>query len=136
MSLKAVHKEVEFGVGDTVGVTQSIKEGDKKRDQTFEGVVIGIKGRAMGRTFTVRRIGTGQIGIERIFPLASPTVKSIKVIKRGTRGVRRAKLYYIRNKSKREIEEIYKKTAEKERVKQASEETPKKRVRKKAAKKN
>lgn len=135
MAIKAVHKKTKFGVGDTVGVTQSIKEGDKKRDQTFEGVVIGIKGRGKGRTFTVRRIGTGQIGIERIFPLVSPTIRSIKVIKRGTRGVRRAKLYYIRGKSKKEIEEIYKKTSEKERIRQVEKKIPKKRVRKNAAKK-
>lgn len=134
MALKVKHKKTEFGVGDTVGVTQTIKEGDKKRDQTFEGVVIGIKGRAMGRTFTVRRVGTGQIGIERIFPLALPTIKSIKVIKRGTRGVRRAKLYYIRGQSKKEIEEIYKKTSRKEKLSQISEKTTKKRARKDAVK--
>lgn len=135
MALKAKHKKTVFGVGDTIGVTQIIKEGEKKRDQIFEGVVISIKGRSLSRTFTVRRISTGQIGVERIFPLASPTIKSIEVIKRGTRGIRRAKLYYIRGQSKKEIEEIYKKTSEKERLSQLSEKNPKKRVRKNAAKK-
>lgn len=102
-----MHKEVEFGVGDAVRVTQIIEEGDKKRTQSFEGMVISIKGREENTSFTVRRIGEGQIGIERIFPLASPNVEKIKVIRAGTRGVNSAKLYYTRNKSKREIEEIY-----------------------------
>lgn len=105
--LKTIHKEVEFGVGDEVRVTQIIEEADKKRTQSFEGIVISIKGREENSSFTVRRIGAGQIGIERIFPLSSPNVEKIKVVRHGVRGVNSAKLYYIRNKSKREIEEIY-----------------------------
>ena len=105
--LKTMHKEVEFGVGDEVRVTQIIEEGDKKRTQSFEGIVISIKGRQENSSFTVRRFGAGQIGIERIFPLYSPNVDKIKVIRGGMRGVNSAKLYYIRNKSSRDIEEIY-----------------------------
>jgi large subunit ribosomal protein L19 len=99
--------EVEFGVGDRVRVTQRIKEAEKERLQTFEGIVIKIKGREENKTFTVRRIGVQQIGIERIFPLSSPMIENIEVVRRGKRGVRRAKLYFIRNQSKREIEKIY-----------------------------
>lgn len=105
--LKTIHKEVEFGVGDEVRVTQIIEEADKKRTQSFEGIVISIKGREENSSFTVRRIGAGQIGIERIFPLSSPNVEKIKVVRHGVRGVNSAKLYYIRYKSKRDIEEIY-----------------------------
>lgn len=107
MSLTINHNESEFGVGDRVKVTQSIKEGEKKRTQTFEGIVIKIKGRDKEKTFTVRRIGVNQIGIEKIFPINSPTLERVVVSRKGSYGVKRAKLYYIRNKSKKEIEKIY-----------------------------
>ncbi|OGM21518.1 50S ribosomal protein L19 [Candidatus Woesebacteria bacterium RIFCSPHIGHO2_01_FULL_38_9] len=107
MSLTATHKEVTFGVGDKVKVTQKIKEGEKVRSQIFEGLVLGIKGREENKSFTVRRIGAQQIGIERIFPLFSPTVEKIEVTRNGTAGVSRAKLYYTREKAKREIDIIY-----------------------------
>lgn len=117
MAIKAKHKDTEFGVGDTVKVVQRIKEGEKERLQTFEGIVIGIKGRGINKTFTVRRIGAQQIGIERIFPLATPTIEKVEEVRRGLRGSRRAKLYYIRDKSKREIEKIYSRTREREEAK-------------------
>lgn len=107
MALKASHKETEFGVGDQIKVFQKIKEGEKERLQVFEGVVLGIKGRGENKSFTVRRIGVQQIGIERIFPLSSPSIERIEVIREGVKGTRRAKLYYIRNKPKKEIEKIY-----------------------------
>lgn len=107
MSLNAIHKEVEFGVGDTIRVFQKIKEGEKFRLQTFEGMVIGIKGHGEGKSFTLRRIGSQGIGIERIFPLIATVIEKVEIVRKGTRGVRRAKLYYIRNKSKKEIEKIY-----------------------------
>jgi len=107
MSILTKHNEIEFGVGDTIRVTQAIYESGKKRSQAFEGIVIYIKGREENTSFCVRRIGAGQIGIERIFPLASPTIESVKVVRSGYRGIRSAKLYFIRNKSKREIEKIY-----------------------------
>lgn len=107
------HKEAEFGVGDKVKVLQRIKEGDKARTSTFEGVVIALKGAGQNKTFTVRRIGEQRVGIERIFPLFSPFIESVKVLKHGTSGVRKAKLYYLRGKSPREINEIYSKSANK-----------------------
>jgi len=113
MALKAKHNKTTFGIGDRVRVTQKIKEGDKEKHHTFEGIVISIKGHGQTRSFTVRRIGVQQIGIERIYPLYSPLMEKVEVVKKGTRGVRRAKLYYIREKSKKEIEEIYKRAAKK-----------------------
>jgi large subunit ribosomal protein L19 len=113
MALTVKHKEVVFGVGDKVKVYQKIKEGDKTRTQVFEGLVIGIKGRQENKSFTVRRTGAALIGIERIFPLESPNIDKITVTRKGTSGVRRAKLYYIRDKSRREIEEIYSRTSSK-----------------------
>lgn len=84
----------DIRVGDTVRVSQEIKEGDKEKNQVFEGLVIAIKhGREISSTVTVRRIISG-IGVEKIFPLYSPTIEEIKILKRGK--VKRAKLYYIR----------------------------------------
>lgn len=85
-----------FGVGDTVDVRVLIKEGEKERIQVYNGTVIRVRGRGMGTTFTVRRIVQGQ-GVERTFPLHSPFVKGV-VVKR-TGAVRRAKLYYLRDRT-------------------------------------
>lgn len=90
-------KEVpEFRAGDTVRVSVEIKEGNKTRIQDFEGVCIAIKGEGTGRTFTVRKVGANNVGVERIFPLYSDSIKGIKVVRRGR--VRRAKLYYLRER--------------------------------------
>lgn len=129
MSIKAVHGEGEgtkFGVGDTVRVVQKVTEGDKKRLQTFEGIVIRIKGRNINKSVTVRRVGTAQIGIERIYPLASPSIEKIEVVKSGVRGVRRAKLYYIRGKSRKEIEKIYSRADARELAKKSGKKAVKK----------
>lgn len=83
-------------VGDTVVVTQKIREGEKEREQAFIGVVIAIKGSGSGKSFTVRRIATGNIGVERIWPLYCPSIVRVRVKKRGKS--RRAKLYYLRKK--------------------------------------
>ena len=83
----------DFRPGDTVRVHIKIKEGDKERVQIFEGVVIRKKKGKMGATFTVRKVSYG-IGVERIFPLHSPVIEKIEVIKRGR--IRRARLYYLR----------------------------------------
>lgn len=117
MALQAKHKDSVFGVGDVVRVHQHVKEsasGDKTRIQVFEGTVIGIKNHGQGKSFTVRKIGAQKIGIEQIYPLATPALEKIEVVKHGTRGVRQAKLYYTRNKSKKEIEGIYSRTNKKE----------------------
>ncbi|MFH1820571.1 MAG: 50S ribosomal protein L19 [Candidatus Nealsonbacteria bacterium] len=80
--------------GDSVRITQKIKEGDKERDQVFEGLVIARKhGKGMESTITVRKIVSG-VGIEKIFPLHSPAIEKMAVVKRGK--VRRAKLYFLR----------------------------------------
>ncbi len=108
MAITASHNEVAFGVGDVIRVRQQIIEGGKKtRSQVFEGMVIGIKGEGTGKSFTVRRIGSQKIGIEQIYPLNSPLIEEIHVVREGKRGIRQAKLYYTRRKSPKEIEEIY-----------------------------
>jgi len=84
-----------FGIGDTVRVSVKVVEGDKERIQPFEGVVISRHGGGTRETFMVRKVSFG-IGVERIFPLYSPIVEKIEVLKRGR--VRRAKLYYLRGK--------------------------------------
>ncbi|MBI3950646.1 MAG: 50S ribosomal protein L19 [Acidobacteria bacterium] len=83
----------DFAPGDTVRVFVRIREGDKERLQAFEGVVIGRKHSGLRETFTVRKVSFG-IGVERIFPLHSPVIEHIDVVRRGR--VRRAKLYYLR----------------------------------------
>jgi len=117
MSLIISHNDISFGVGDRVRVVQKIKEGEKERSVSFDGMVIAIKGRSGGKTFTVRRIGEAKIGIERIFPVDSPTIEKVEVLKQGTAGVNRAKLYYLREKSASKIEEIYSRAASKSKKK-------------------
>ena len=83
----------DFGPGDTVLVNVKVIEGDKSRVQAYEGVCIGRAGSGLNESFTVRKISYGE-GVERVFPLYSPMIDSIKVVRRGK--VRRAKLYYLR----------------------------------------
>ena len=85
----------DFNVGDTVKVFVKVVEGDKERIQPFQGVVIARKGSGVRETFMVRKISFG-VGVEKIFPVYSPNINKIEVIKQGS--VRRAKLYYIREK--------------------------------------
>lgn len=84
-----------FNVGDVIRVQVKIREGEKSREQAFEGTVIAIKGEGVAKTFTVRRLAYG-VGVERVFPYNSPNVGDIKVIRKGR--VRRAKLYYLRDR--------------------------------------
>ncbi len=86
----------DFGPGDTVTVQVKIKEGDRERLQAFEGIVIGRRNRGLNSSFTVRKISYGE-GVERVFPLYSPRIDSIVVVRRG--DVRRAKLYYLRGRT-------------------------------------
>lgn len=88
--------KADFRVGDQVVVNYKITEGSKSRIQAFEGLVISKKGMGISKSFTVRRIGAGGVGVERIFPVQSPNIDSIKVKSRGK--VRRAKLYYLRDR--------------------------------------
>jgi len=85
-----------FRSGDTVKVSYRIIEGNKVRIQPYEGIVIARKGSGVAQTFTVRRIGADLVGVERIFPLYSPNIEKLEIVKKGL--VRRSKLYYIRCK--------------------------------------
>jgi large subunit ribosomal protein L19 len=99
----------EFFPGDTVKVQVRVREGDKERLQAFEGVCIARRGAGISATFTVRKISAG-VGVERIFPLHTPSIHTIEIMRRGK--VRKAKLYYLRELSgkaarireKREVE--------------------------------
>lgn len=86
----------QFNIGDTIAVSQRIKEGDKERIQVFEGDVIAMHKEGASSTFTVRKIGANSIAVERVFPYYSPKIDSIKFVRHGK--VRRAKLYYIRER--------------------------------------
>jgi large subunit ribosomal protein L19 len=89
-------KEIpDFGPGDTVQVNVKVVEGERTRVQAYEGVCIGRSGAGLNENFTVRKISYGE-GVERVFPLYSPMIDSIKVVRRGK--VRRAKLYYLRSR--------------------------------------
>jgi large subunit ribosomal protein L19 len=83
----------QFKAGDTITVTYKIKEGSKERLQSFQGVVIQRKGDGPTATFTIRKI-SGNVGVERIFPISSPSIEEIKVMRRGI--VRRARIFYLR----------------------------------------
>ena len=90
----------EFRPGDTFRVSYKVKEGNRTRIQDFEGIVIRIRRNGFNTTFTVRKVSYG-VGVERIFPLHSPLIQKIDIVQRGR--ARRAKLYFIRNLSDREI---------------------------------
>ena len=90
----APHERSPFRAGDTLRVNVRVKEGDKERIQAFEGVCIARRGSGVSETFTVRKISNG-VGVERIFPVHSPMLAEISVVRRGR--VRRAKLYYLRH---------------------------------------
>lgn len=93
-TLAETKKHPAFRPGDNISVSYKIKEGDKERIQVFRGDVIQIKGQGLTKTFTVRKISNG-VGVERIFPINSPVIDEIKVLKFGK--VRRAKLFYLRD---------------------------------------
>jgi len=96
MTKLSAGKEIpDFGPGDTVLVNVKVVEGERSRIQAYEGVCIGRAGSGLNENFTVRKISYGE-GVERVFPLFSPMIDSIKVVRRGK--VRRAKLYYLRGR--------------------------------------
>ncbi len=86
----------EFGPGDTLRIDVKVVEGSRERVQAFEGVCIGRSNRGINSSFTVRKISYGE-GVERVFPLYSPKIQEIRVVRRGR--VRRAKLYYLRGRT-------------------------------------
>ncbi|HEX2985536.1 MAG TPA: 50S ribosomal protein L19 [Caproiciproducens sp.] len=85
----------KFEIGDTVRINVNIREGERERIQVFEGTVIARKGSGISETFTVRRVSYG-VGVERVFPIHSPNVKGVEIIRKGR--VRRAKLYFLRDR--------------------------------------
>ena len=100
----SARRAADFGVGDTVRVHQKITEKDKTRIQVFEGTVIARKhGTEPGATFTVRRVGTDGIAVEKIFPLYTPTIDRIEVVQKVK--TRRAKLYFLRGRTPKQIRE-------------------------------
>ncbi len=92
--LKEAAKVAEFGIGDTVRVNVKVVEGSRERVQAYEGVCIARKNAGVNSSFTVRKISYGE-GVERVFPLYSPRLESVVLVRRGT--VRRSKLYYLRS---------------------------------------
>ncbi|KKT56106.1 MAG: 50S ribosomal protein L19 [Candidatus Giovannonibacteria bacterium GW2011_GWC2_44_9] len=101
-------KKLDFRAGDTIRVTQKVKEGEKTRLQAFEGMVLAIKhGQEPGATFTMRKVIDG-VGVERIFPLYSPEIDKIEI--KSTTKFKRAKLYYVRDRAAREIRKKMKQT--------------------------
>ena len=92
-SLKAEVPQIE--IGDTIKIDVKIREGERERIQVFEGTVIAKKGSGISETFTVRRVSYG-VGVERVFPIHSPNVQGVKLVRKG--HVRRAKLYYLRDR--------------------------------------
>lgn len=96
MGLFLTHQDVKFRVGDTIKVHQRIIEGGKERVQIFEGLVIKVRGHQGEKSFTVRKISSG-IGVEKIYPIDSPFISKIEVVRLGK--VRRAKLYYLRDRT-------------------------------------
>ncbi|CAE09686.1 50S ribosomal protein L19 [Wolinella succinogenes] len=87
----------QFKAGDTLRVGVKIQEGDKTRVQNFEGICISVRGTGTGKTFTIRKMGANNVGVERIFPLYSDSLESVTLLRVGR--VRRAKLYYLRDRS-------------------------------------
>ena len=96
MAQYLTYQDQSISVGDTVAIHQKIQEGAKSRIQIFEGIVIAIQNREVNKSFTVRKIASGAIGVEKIFPLRLPSISKIQVKRQG--AVRRAKLYYLRDR--------------------------------------
>ncbi len=90
---------IDFVPGDTVKVYQKINEDAKTRTQVFEGVVLGIRGRGMNKSFMVRKM-VGDIAVEKILPISSPNIEKVIVKEKSKKKVRRAKLYFLRNTKK------------------------------------
>ncbi len=109
--LLAVRQIPDFQAGDTVRVNVKIKEGERERVQAYEGVVIARDGQGINESFTVRKISFGE-GVERVFPVLSPMIDSIEVKRRGV--VRRAKLYYLRDRRGKSARIAERQTARKE----------------------
>lgn len=90
--------QIDFVPGDIIRVHQKITEGDKTRTQIFEGTVLGIRGRGENKMFTVRKL-VGDVAVERIWPILSPNIERVDIKAHSKKKIRRAKLYYLRDKT-------------------------------------
>lgn len=104
MANQVTWKDVNFAIGDTIRVHQTFAEGDKTRTQIFEGLVIAIRGHAGLKSFVIRRIASNNIGVEKIFPIETPTITKVEVKKKG--NVRRAKLYFLRDRTGKKATQV------------------------------
>lgn len=103
MAIQFMHQDTEFHVGDTVKVNYKIKEKDKERTQAFDGIILSISGRGDNKNFLVSKSASDGIRVERIFPINSPWIESIKRLRSPKRTLRRAKLYFLRDSHARSI---------------------------------
>lgn len=103
MANAMIIKDITMGIGDTIKVHYLFKDGDKEKRQIFEGILMAIKGMGENKMFAVRKMTKSKVGVERIFPVNSPFIEKIEVSKKGS--TRRAKIYFIRDMSDREIRE-------------------------------
>jgi large subunit ribosomal protein L19 len=103
------YQGTSINIGDTIRVHQEISEGGKTRIQVYEGIVIAIKNRGVNKSITVRKVATGGVGVEKIFPINLPSIKKIEVKRQGQ--VRRAKLYYLRDRKGKQATRIKEKSA-------------------------
>lgn len=103
MAIKFTHNDSEFSVGDTVKVNYKIREKDKERVQAFDGIILAIKGIGENKNFVVQKAASDGIKVERIFPLNSPAIESIKKLRTPKRRIRRSKLYFLRDSKARKI---------------------------------
>jgi large subunit ribosomal protein L19 len=103
MSLKITYKEQDFFVGDSIKVNYKIKEKDKERIQAFDGIILAVTGTGENKNFIVQKSASDAVKVERIFPVNSPWIDSIKKLRSPKTKIRRAKLYYLRNSKARSI---------------------------------
>jgi len=96
-------KDIEAHIGDQLKIHYSFVEKEKKKIQIFEGILLAVKGRESNKMFMLRKVPKSNIGVERIFPVESPFIEKVEISKKGT--TRRAKIYYIRDRSHREIKD-------------------------------
>ena len=103
MAIKFVHQDTEFHIGDTVKVNYKIKEKDKEREQAFDGIILSISGVGENKKFLVSKNASDNVRVERIFPINSPWIASIKKLRSPKRVLHRAKLFFLRNPRARSI---------------------------------
>lgn len=115
MAKSFTYHDQTISVGDTISVHQEITEGEEKRIQVFTGIVIGIKNRGQGKSFTVRKISAQNVGVEKIFPVHLPSIQKIEVDRHG--DVKRNKLYYLRERTGKKATRVKEKAAQYETAK-------------------